>query len=126
MKTGTQIDAKRRAAGEREEENGGTNLTVGLINEDEIPTVVRAGKRSALLETQEWKAACELLNKGLPAGKVLRIPLSAETLKLAKSPTHTRIAFKRHLVNHAKRMKWAFDFSLKGDTIFASSSKKSK
>lgn len=118
-KTGT-TDFKSRAAGERNEENGTskTQSVVGLIDESEVPTLARAGKRSALLDTAEWKQACELLNKGLPDKKVLRIPLSAETLKIGKSAKGTAIAFKRHLMTHCKRMSWKYDISLKGESLF--------
>lgn len=129
MKTGTQLDAKRRAAGERDEEGSGKSQTVkvGLIDESEVPAVARVGgKRSALLDTQEWRQACEILNKGLPEKKVLRIPLSAETLKLGKTTKGTAIAFKRHLMTHAKRMSWKLDISLKGEELFVKNEVKKK
>lgn len=131
MKQATGIDNKRRAAGEREEESSGSSkgqpVTVGLIDESEVPAVARVGgKRSALLDTTEWRQACELLNKGLPEKKVLRIPLSAETLKLGKTTKGTAIAFKRHLMTHAKRMSWKVDISLKGEELFVKNEVKKK
>lgn len=124
MKTGTQVDAKRRAAGEKDENYDPPTKLVSLIDQTEVPTVTRGGKRSPMLETAEWKAACEHLNKGLPDKKVLAIPLSAETLKMQKTPKHSAIGFKRHLVLHAKRMNWNYTFALKGETIYASAKKK--
>ncbi|MBZ5509074.1 MAG: hypothetical protein LAO78_26750 [Acidobacteriia bacterium] len=126
MKQTSGLDSKRRAAGERNDEgpNKGQGVTVGLIDESEVPTVARAGKKSVLLETPEWKQACELLNKGLPDKKVLQIPLSAETLKTGKTPKHAAIGFKRQLMNHAKRMNWRVDISLKGESLFVKNKKK--
>lgn len=127
MKTPT-IDSKRRAAGEREEDKSTAGpLTVGLIAEEDVPTVARAtGKRSALLDSPEWRQANELLAKGLPDRKVLQIPLSAETLASGKTPKHSAIAFKRHLMNHFKRMNWKFGVSLKGETLFVNNETKKK
>jgi hypothetical protein len=124
MKQQSGLDSKRRAAGEREEEGSTKTPTVGLIDESEIPTVARVGKRSVLLDTPEWKQACELLNKGLPEKKVLQIPLSADTLKTGKTSKHSAIGFKRQLMNHAKRMNWKVDISLKGESLFVKNAKK--
>lgn len=65
-------DFKSRAAGERDEENATSKTTtqnaVGLIDESEVPTVSRMGKRSALLDTAEWRAADRANEQG-PTGK---------------------------------------------------------
>jgi hypothetical protein len=122
------LDGKSRAAGEREE-NGGSKaaVVVGLIDESEIPATTRAGKESALTQTVEFRGACEILMKGIPEKKALRIPLSEDTLKLGKNPKGTAIGFKRHLVAHAKKMSWKVNVSLKGTELFVKAdSKKSK
>jgi len=126
MKTPT-LDSKRRAAGERDDEGSAKSPAVRLISEDEVPSVTRAGKRSALLDSPEWRQATELLNKGIPDKKVVCIPLSAETLKTGKSAKGTAIAFKRHLMTHCKRMNWKFAISLKGEELYVKNdTKKSK
>jgi len=73
MKQQPGLDSKRRAAGESDDDEGSTKPpTVGLIDESEVPTVAGIGKRSALLDTSEWKQACEHLNKGLPDKRYFR------------------------------------------------------
>jgi hypothetical protein len=125
MKQASGLDSKRRAAGERDDNESSTKTpTVGLIDESELPTVARIGKRSVVLDTPEWNQACEHLNKGLPDKKVLQIPLSAETLRTGKTSKHSAIGFKRQLVNHAKRMNWKVDISLKGESLFVKNKKK--
>ena len=121
------LDGKSRAAGEREE-NGGSKaaVVVGLIDESEVPVMSRAGKKSVLRDTREWRDACTILNKGLPEKKVLRIPLSAETLKLGKNPKATAIGFKRHLVLHCKAQGWKYAISLKGEALYVKTDTKKK
>jgi hypothetical protein len=121
------IDSKRRAAGERDDEGAPKQQTVRLISEDDVPAVTRTGKRSALLESPEWRQATELMGKGIPEKKVVVVPLGEQTLKLAKTPKHSAIAFKRHLMTHVKRMAWKFNISLKGTELYVKNEvKKSK